>query len=187
MTHLSSRAPGQILVYCHPCLRGLHRCTLFAEPDRTPRPDATWLGLTGPARRHLPRQTRFRLDVTTRTPHNPAPSLRLVFPQAAPSITRAYFPVRTTGPPRFPQSRHCDVRYGGTHPCLLSPPSHPWDDIQLWMRQHPRVYRFSVRSRLTPSNGLTSWLSRQVPVRFFQAAFPLSRTALALHSSWISL
>jgi hypothetical protein len=42
----TSRAPGQILVYCHPCLRKPHRCNLVAEPDRTPRPDATWLGLT---------------------------------------------------------------------------------------------------------------------------------------------
>jgi len=42
-----------------------------------------------------------QLPVTIRTPHNPAPSLRLVFPQAAHSITRAYFPVRDHRPASF--------------------------------------------------------------------------------------
>jgi len=42
----TSRVPGQIMVYCHPCLRRPHCCNLVAEPDRTPRLDAAWLGLT---------------------------------------------------------------------------------------------------------------------------------------------
>jgi len=69
-------------------------------------------------------------------------------------------------------------------PCARPLSHHPWFEVRLRMSQHPRVYRFPVRSRLAPSNYLTSWLSRQVLVRSCQAAVPLSRTALDLHSSW---
>jgi len=127
----------------------------------------------------------------TLTPSTPAPGLRLVFLRHPAQSLELNFlftvPDSTTGPPRFPQSRHCDVHRVGTLP-LSWPSPHPWFevrfDIRFRMRQHPRVSRFSVRSRLTPSNCLTSWLSRQVLLRTTQAAIPLSRTALALHSSW---
>jgi len=93
-------------------------------------------------------------------------------------------PAWTTGPPQFPQLRHCGVLLVGTLPLLkLFRPS--LAESWLRMQQHPQVYRSSVRSKLTLSNYLTSWLSRQVLLLSSQAAVPLSRTALALLSSWI--
>jgi len=105
--------------------------------------------------------------------HIPAPSLRLVIPGAFDgfSLRRSWYDHR---PASIILSRDTGVRLRDTHvPCYLG------------CNSNPRGYRFPVRSRLTPSSGLTSWLSRQVLVQTLQAACPLSRTALALHSSWI--
>jgi len=73
-------------------------------------------------------------------------------------------PAWTTGPPRF--SGETLLRAYGVHASLplLGHSTIPGRSA-LRMRQHPRVYRFPERSRLTPSNCLTSWLSRQVPLR----------------------
>jgi len=69
--------------------------------------------------------------------------------------------------------------------------SHPWVEVGLWMQQHPRVYRFPVRSGLAPPSCLTSCVSRQVPLRFFQAAFrshgPLLLFTVPGHALGLSL
>jgi len=175
MTRILSRAAAQIKVYYHPCLR---RATeVVFSLGQTGPPSLALLGSIP----HLPDNPSapqiLRQVSGSSSLRHPAQSLELNFLFTVPAWT--------TGPSRFPQSRHCGVLPFSTLHLSTPISPHPWGEVWLRMRQHPRVYRFSVRSRLTPSSCLTSWLSRQVLLRSCQAAVPLSRTALALHSSWL--
>jgi len=146
---------------------------LFVKPDRTSRSNVPWNGSS-----------------TTLAPTTSAPGLRFVCGRhPSHSRERTFLftvPAWTSRPVSFLLSRDPAVCSGYAYdPCLRTLDIFPDVKGLLRMRQHPRVYRFSVRSKLTLSNSLTSWLSRQVLLPTIQAAVPLSRTALALHSSWV--
>lgn len=148
-----------------------------AGADSTPRSYATWIGSALCVQPWRPQHLRqvsgssfsgILLNLLSRT----LSSQFLIRPPARPDflsrdtatcIRVARFPCRCVLVPSLVRARF---------------------EFRFRMRQHPRVYRFSERSRLTPSNCLTSWLSRQVLLPTSQAASPLSRTALALLSSW---
>ena len=125
-----------------------HRSSLFARPDRTSRFD-----VPGPVPQLRP----------TPAPSTSAPGLRFVFHQAPARSRKPAFSsqVLTDHRPVSISPVETLRRASGVHASPVCAPFPSLGRGPLWMRQHPRVYRFSVRSTLTLSNGLTSWLSRQ--------------------------
>jgi len=153
----SSRVAGVVQVDYHPCLRQTTEAVFSLGQTGPPSP--TGLG-TVPANAANPGAQHLHQVSGSSSRRHPAQSLEL--------NSLFTVPARTTG--RL-VSRRDTVACFGLHASLSVATSPIPGRRLLRMRQHPRVYRFSVRSRLTPSSCLTSWLSRQVQLRLPRLPF----------------
>lgn len=147
-----------------------HRSSLFAGPDRTPKSNGTW---NGSRKCGQP----WRPNICTRSPARLPAGILLNL------LSRILSSQFLRGPPAVSYSDETLSRaLARTPPCLCHF-AHPWSKAAQDATAPPSLsllgaveaHAFELPDVLALTSG---------PVASTQAAIPLSRTALALHSSW---